>query len=206
MKADQFVQLNECHGMSEFYTILRTGCAPKGLRELRNPDTLLHHQSSRCWLVETRHADTIILSTKVDSFLDKNTEINRIRKEQRLGVFPTILSLVSKLPGSLRHYCFHKYASKGDLLISLIPSGRKRRHLDHSEVTAIYAQPAIPPGHAIAIGIVIYADQIAISLQYDPNLITEIEHLVRRIKESIGRWIGDLTKSDGVAPNYSSTC
>ena len=134
------------------------------------------------------------------------SQINRIRKEQRLGVFPTILSLVSKLPRSLRQYCFHKYAAKGDLLISLIPSGRKRRHLDQSELTAIYAQPAIPPGHALAIGIVIYADQIAISLQYDPNLITEIDHLARRIKESIGRWIGDLTKTDGVAANYLATC
>ena len=52
----------------------------------------------------------------------------------------------------------------------------------------------------------IYADQIAISLQYDPNLITEIDHLARRIKESIGRWIGDLTKPDGVAANYGAIC
>ena len=134
------------------------------------------------------------------------SQIKRIRNQQRLGVFPTILSLVSILPSSLRQYCFHKYASKADLLISLIPSGRKRRHINQSEITSIYAQPAIPPGHVLAIGIVIYADQIAISLQYDPNQMIEIDHLKSKIKESIGRWIGDIHSAECIAPSNGSVC
>ena len=138
---------------------------PLAIRNLRH--TL--HQSSRCWLVETRHANTIILVTKVDFFLDKITDQSNSQRT-KIRVFPTILSLVFQSFLFLwRQYCFHKYASKGDLLISLIPSGRKRRHLDQSELTAIYAQPAIPPGHALAIGIVIYADQIAISIAIRPQ-------------------------------------
>ncbi len=115
-------------------------------------------------------------------------QIARIRKEQTHGVFKTILNLGSRLPKPARKYFFSLYANRADVLISLIPAGRKRRSLQAATVGSVFAQPAIPPGHGLSVGIVTYAEKVTLALQFDPSVFQNPKSLVRMIEEKANQW------------------
>ena len=115
-------------------------------------------------------------------------QIARIRSEQSDGVFSTILTIGSRLPSVARKYFFSLYANQADILISLIPAGRKLRNLQSSTVSSVFAQPALPPGHGLSVGIVTYADNVTLALQFDPNVFREPKRLVRLIEQKANEW------------------
>lgn len=115
-------------------------------------------------------------------------QIARIRSEQTDGVFSTILTIGNRLPSVARKLFFSLYANQADILISLIPAGRKLRNLQSSTVSSVFAQPALPPGHGLSVGIVTYADNVTLALQFDPNVFREPKRLVNLIEQKANEW------------------
>jgi hypothetical protein len=99
--------------------------------------------------------------------------LKTIRSEQEYNVFPTLLSFLRYLPNRLRKKLTYQLASRAETLISLIPGKRSWGHIDGVPVTSLFAQPAIPPGHSLTIGITVNREKVFVTAQLDPKCIRD---------------------------------
>jgi hypothetical protein len=96
-----------------------------------------------------------------------------LRCQQRERVFPTILGFLTRLPSVVRTFVANRWSAQSNLLISVIPGGITRQKIGRAEVESLFAQPALPPNHAVVIGAMITRRSVYLSIQIDPEVICD---------------------------------
>ena len=114
---------------------------------------------------------TTSCDTSRQSDIRKN--LQQRQRDQEQGIFASILSFMNWLPRTIRRAVVRRYAQGADLLISLIPGTRAISTLAGAKVTALYAQPALPPRHSVAMGITVNRQNVCLAVQFDPSCIEQ---------------------------------
>ena len=97
--------------------------------------------------------------------------LNSLRHQQRAQVFPTILNFLGQLPAAVRAYVCNRWSTQANLLISVLPGGSARQQIGGVAVQSLFAQPALPPNHAVVIGAIATRQNICLTVQVDPDVI-----------------------------------
>jgi hypothetical protein len=103
--------------------------------------------------------------------------VARLRQRQIDQDFARLSRILERLPVFVRHRAAHRWSANANLLITLIPGGPLRPTIGGHEVTAIYGLPAVPPGQALAIGVVISRKWVHVSWIVDPQLVRDYDQL-----------------------------
>ena len=103
--------------------------------------------------------------------------IRGLQERQRNQVFVRLSKVLAKLPGGIRFRAAHRWSTNANLLISLIPAGPVQQSINGARITALYGLPALPPGQAIAIGIVIDRNNVHCAVILDPQMVREHQRL-----------------------------
>ncbi len=94
-----------------------------------------------------------------------------LRRQQQAQVFPTILSFLGQLPGVVRSKIARRWSAQSDILISVLPGGTTRHRIGGVDVQSLFAQPAMPPHHAVVIGVIATRHNVCVTVQVDPEVI-----------------------------------
>lgn len=97
--------------------------------------------------------------------------LDSLRHQQRSQVFPTILSFLGRLPSAARAYVANRWSTQANLLISVLPGGTARQQIGGVAVQSLFAQPALPPNHAVVIGAIATRRNVCVTVQVDPEVI-----------------------------------
>jgi hypothetical protein len=97
--------------------------------------------------------------------------LDSLRHQQRAQVFPTILSFLGRLPSAARAYVANRWSTQANLLISVLPGGTARQQIGEVAVQSLFAQPALPPNHAVVIGAIATRRNVCVTVQVDPEVI-----------------------------------
>ncbi len=97
--------------------------------------------------------------------------LNHLKIQRDANVFPTIINFVGCLPGRLRQRFVTLYASRAALLISILPGGKSKQQIGGVSVQSLFAQPALPPRHAVTIGAIAMRNQVCVTVQLDPAVV-----------------------------------
>jgi hypothetical protein len=124
--------------------------------------------------------------------------LKSLRREQEHSVFDSILGCMSRLPKAMRRALSHRFARQADLLISLIPGGRSKGKIDGAEVTALFAQPALPPSHAVVVGVTVTRCRVSVAVQVDPAMINCVQELKTCFERAYQQTVTDRANGRGV--------
>ena len=97
--------------------------------------------------------------------------LNSLRHQQRAQVFPTILNFLGRLPAAARAYVCNRWSTQANLLISFLPAGTAHQQIGGVAVQSLFAQPALPPNHAVVIGAIATRRNVCLTVQVDPEVI-----------------------------------
>jgi hypothetical protein len=103
--------------------------------------------------------------------------LDSLRHQQRAQVFPTILNFLGRLPAAARAYVCNRWSTQANLLISVLPGGTARQQIGGVAVHSLFAQPALPPNHAIVIGAIATRRNVCLTVQIDPEVIGDPSEL-----------------------------
>ena len=103
--------------------------------------------------------------------------LNHLKFQRDTRVFPTIINFVGCLPRRLRQRFVTLYASRAALLISILPGGKSKQQIGGVTVRSLFAQPALPPRHAVTIGAIAMRNQVCVTVQLDPAVVKSPQDL-----------------------------
>ena len=103
--------------------------------------------------------------------------LDSLRHQQRAQVFPTILNFLGRLPATARGYVCNRWSTQANLLISVLPGGTARQQIGGVALHSLFAQPALPPNHAIVIGAIATRRNVCLTVQVDPEVIGDPSEL-----------------------------
>ena len=63
------------------------------------------------------------------------------------------------------------------MLISVLPGGTARQQIGGVALHSLFAQPALPPNHAIVIGAIATRRNVCLTVQVDPEVIGDPSEL-----------------------------
>ncbi len=100
-----------------------------------------------------------------------------LRRQQKAQVFPTILSFLGQLPSVVRSQFAKRWSAQSDILISVLPGGTTRQQIGGVDIQSLFAQPALPPKHAVVIGAIATRHNVCVTVQIDPDVISDPQNL-----------------------------
>jgi hypothetical protein len=110
--------------------------------------------------------------------------LNHLKIQRDTNVFPTIINFVGRLPGRLRQRFVTMYASRAALLISILPGGKRKQQISGITVRSLFAQPALPPRHAVTIGAIAMRNQVCVTVQLDPAVVKSPQDLASELNRA----------------------
>ena len=116
-------------------------------------------------------------SATANRFVEIRQSLQSLRQEQENGVFGSILGFMGWLPNAMRQAVAHRFARQADLLISLIPGGPSKNTIGGADVTALFAQPALPPKHSVVVGVTVSRRDVCVTVQVDPASVDRPQQL-----------------------------
>ncbi len=123
--------------------------------------------------------------TLEQQFTQLRMGMTRLQKRLDDGVFGRLSKLLAILPGIVRYHAAHRWSNNANLLISLVPGIVLRPTICGMDVTAIYGLPAIAPGQAIAIGLLVTRDKVHVALVLDPSSVPDHDLLAIDLENSL---------------------
>ena len=115
-----------------------------------------------------------------------------LKRSGRIAGSEVILRGAGQLPGFLKERAARMAASPRmyNVTVSNVPGPRVTLFAAGAEVEAIYPVIPITEGHALAIGVLTYADSVHFACYVDPEALPAAPELAKLIEGSVGSWSG----------------